>query len=283
MADKARDRLAKKRDELREAQEVSRHLFRFMGFHILSAAPPAAQPREVWLHVSEVAYATQETIRVAERWIDPFPDGSQCLWWWGDTKAVGAFCKWGDETAVALCEYRDSLPDLSDCTDMGYYGTLRILCELALIDKDGNLVTQRALDFSPPLRRHRLMPAFMNECQPAITFSILETCDEGSIFCLKVLNHLLDDVPRLVVDLPSRCVHWKGTTYPLDEAQINIVNLLLANRGKGPLSEKMMKDSCVMLNGVHFNRAMRERLPKPLQDLVKSAKGKGWWLELPST
>src|SRR6516164_2018687 len=117
MADEARNRLVKKRDDLKALRELLTHVHGRIFFKLLTCSPPQAFPLEVWDFLTGMVIQNQERTTLVPFEIhtnraDPFPGGSQCLWWWGDSKGVEKFCQWADETAVALWEYRESLTDL---------------------------------------------------------------------------------------------------------------------------------------------------------------------------
>jgi hypothetical protein len=284
------------------------------------ARDATARSRTVaWLRLGRKQPAPAVDLEIHRNRTDPFPSGSQCLWWWGDTKAVEEFCKWADDTASALWEYRESLPELPPAK--GYYQTLATLCAVGLEAALGEppLVVKRLLLKTDA---HPRLPFALARAAPPVAFHVLDVADDGVTFALEVLDHLLihapgedvrcgagqaflpeaplprqagkpdlqnrtpppgeciGNVPRLVVDVLGRTIGWEGQTYPVSQEQALIMDLLLKNLGKAPLTEKAMKASCPQLADVHFNRTMRTNLQKPLRDLVKSKRGQGWWLEL---
>jgi hypothetical protein len=282
MADKARNRLVKQREDLKELREQFTHVHGRIFFKLLTCSPSQAFPLEVWEFLTGTVIESQEKttpvpFEIRNERIDPFPCGSQCLWWWGDSQAVEKFCRWADETAVTLWEHRESLPDLAPAK--GRYQTLATLCTVAQEAKIGDprLVVNRVL---LPTDGHPRLPPALARAAPPVTFRVLDVAEDGVSFALDVLDHLLGNVPRLVVDVAGQNATWKGKTYPLREEQAAILDLLHKHLGKGPLAEAQMKAACPQLAGVHFNRTLRERLPAALRDLVKSKPGQGWWLEL---
>jgi hypothetical protein len=282
MADEARERLVKKRGDLEALRELLTHVHGRIYFKLLTGSPPQAFPPEAWDFLTSLVIQKQEAttpvpFEIHTNRVDPFPGGAQCLWWWGDSKGVEKFCQWADETAVSLWEYRESLPDLAPAK--GYYQTLATLCTVAQKAQSGDnlLVVNRVLLKTD---EHPRLPPALARAAPPVTLHVLDVTEDAVTFSLAVLDHLLGNAPRLVVDVAGQSATWKGKTYPLREEQALILDLLHKHLGKGPLTEKEMIAACPQLAGVHFNRTMRERLTKELRALVKSKPGHGWRLEL---
>jgi hypothetical protein len=276
MADDTRDRLVKKRDDLKELRELLNHVHGRVYFKILTCSPNQAFPPEVWRILTGVAFTSLKKNIPIEGYdyyyyerVDPFPGGLHCLWWWGSPKSVEEFRKWADETAIALWEYQNFLP--ARAPDLGYYGTLATLCEVAC----------KAALGKPPLVDKWRVKADGHPWLPPVAFHVLDVEDDAVTFALGVLDHLLGNVPRLQVDVAGQNVGWEGITYAVSKELALIMDLLLKNLGKGPLTAKAMIATYPQdLEGVHFNRTLRKNLQKPLRDLVMSKPGQGWWLKL---
>lgn len=285
MSDKARNRLVTKRDELQEFRDLCTQVHGRFGFKIITSSPSNSHSLEVWQHLAGLVIKSQEghiPHEVATRWTEPFPSGSQCFWWWGSPKAVERFCRWADETTIALWEFRDSLPELT--SGKGYFQTLPTLCEVALANNIGDppLVINRVLLDTTrikPAQRFRLPPG-LRFVQPPPVFHIMDVSEDGALFALDVLDYLLGDVPRFIVDVAAQCVHWKGKAYPVTSEQAHFLDLLHKHHGKRPLTEAKCRAACPTLPNGHFKRSLKDKLPKPLRDITKSEQGKGWWLQL---
>jgi hypothetical protein len=279
MADEARNRLVKKRDDLKELRKLLTQVHGDVYIKILTSSPRQTFLPDDWRFlIGLVNKSLGKSIHFESHQdrVDPFPGGSQCLWWLGNPKSVEEFCKWADDTAIALREYLNSLPPLAP--DKGYYGTLATLCAVALTAALGEppLVDRRRLR---PGQHPRLPPALARPATPVV-FHVLDVEADAVTFALDVLDHLLGNVPRLHVDVDGQIIVWKGRTYPVRRKPVLIMRLLNENLGKGPLTEQAMKASCPELKGVNFNHALRKTLPRPLRGLVKSERGKGRWLQL---
>lgn len=287
MSDTARIRLVKKREELQELHETCIHAYGRFGFKIITSSPSSSQPLEVWQYLAGLVIRTQDTslsvpVEVAKNWTEPFPSGSQCFWWWGNQKAVEKFCQWADGAAVALREFCDSLQDVA--SGKGYFQCLPILCLVALEIELGDppLVINRVLLDTTGLeaaQRFRL-PLAARNVPVSHVFHVLDVSKGGTGFALHVMNYLLGDVARFIVDVPAQFVHWKAKPYPISREQALFLDLLHKHLGKGPLTEAACMAACPQLPNGHFKRSLWTKLPKPLRDITKSKPGFGWWLQL---
>jgi hypothetical protein len=202
MVDEARNRLVKKRNDLKALRELLTHVHGRIFFKLLTCSPPKAFPPEAWDFLTDLVIQNQERttpvpVEIHTNRVDPFPGGAQCLWWWGDAKGVEKFCQWADETAVALWENREFLPDLGPAR--GYYQTIVTLCTVAQEAEIGDplLVANRVLlktDEQPRL------PSALARAAPPVTFHVVDVTEDGITFALDVLDHLLGSVPPM---LPS--------------------------------------------------------------------------------
>jgi hypothetical protein len=287
MSDTARNRLVKKREELQELDEVCIHAHGRFGFKIITSSTSSSYPLEVWQYLAGLVIRTQGKevpvpIEVADNWTEPFPSGSHCFWWWGNRKSVEKFCQWADGAAVPLLEYSDSLRD--SASGKGYLQTLPSLCAVALESKLGDppLVINRVLLDNTglePAQRLRL-PLSARSVPVSVVFHVLDVSKGGTRFALDVLDYLLGDVSRLIVDVPSETVHWKGKPYPVQREQALFLDLLNKHPGKGPLTESACRAACPELPNGHFRRSLWKPLPKPLREIVHSKRGFGWYLKL---
>jgi hypothetical protein len=269
--------LVKKRDELQSLRDLCAHVHGRIGFKIIKSPLPLSPDSWAWLgkYVAETTYPTP--VEASNHWVDPFPDTNACIWWWGHRKTVARFCDWADETAVALCEYREFVPQLSP--SKGYYGTLDTFCRIGLNDE---LLEQRVLLDVNSLnaRERRRLPSSLLKAEPPPIVNLLDVSEDAITFSRSVVDYLLENAPRLIVDVVTNTANWKGVPYTLSREQAIILDLLLKHTGRGTITEKQMIAANPQLDGVHFNRTMREKLPKPLVTLVKSQRGSGWFLKL---
>ena len=270
------DILVKKQDELKVLRDLCDHVHGRIGFKIIKSPLPLTPDTWAWLGKYVRETTSPIPVEASDHWVDPFPEATNCIWWWGHRKTVEKFCEWADETSIALWEYTDVLAEPT--RSKGYYGTLDTFCSIGLKE---NLLEQRVLLDVNSLhsRQRQQLPSSLLKAEPPPVVHLLDVSEDALTFSRSVLDYLLEAVPRFIVDVANKRGQWKGIQYDLSEEQAVILDMLLANLGRGPMTEKQMVSANPQLYGTHFNRTINA-MPKPLVGLVKSKPGSGRWLEL---
>ena len=88
-----------------------------------------------------------------------------------------------------------------------------------------------------------------------------------------------EKVPRLTVRLkPPECT-LDGKTYDLSEEAAAVLQALVDAEGR-PITEKAISEKYPILAEMKKMRRIVEKMPTPIQSLIHSHRGAGWWIEL---
>jgi hypothetical protein len=179
------DLLCEQQRELARLRDLSYFVRGTVGFKLLRTVGGRPLPLAAWQVLDRYVLPNWDgpkPIGARVHWVDPFPDETECVWWWGDARAVDDFQAWADHTAIALWGARDSLPQLS--TERGYYGTLKTFCTL------GRVVERRVT--LPP------------RAGPPAQFFLRDVPGDAFAFSEKVLERLVGSASRSSMARPSQ-------------------------------------------------------------------------------
>lgn len=210
--------------------------------------------------------------------LDPFPDGTGCIRWFGDANGIAAFQEWAGRAGRILSDL-EIIPEHTTTKEVpnDRFGRklvigdpllaggkpYRMLEQLALALKQEcpEFVEQIMLDSAQlgSAEQQRKIGVPIMEGKP-VTFSFLRLppLQQRAISSFKKLCRLRGE-PRLAVDVKNLTVTLDGLTYPLDHEHVLVLESIISGGGN-PVSRKTMQDR-------HASLALNDRLDRKIDDL----------------
>ncbi len=253
-----------------------------LGLFVLREPVGVLIPPSGWAFLDErldEARRARGSIRMEpDPWLDPFPDGTACIRWWGAADEAKAFQKW---TVRASAFFRSYVPlPAGIAMPPGYHGAIRTFIQLAKTNASlfPRLETRTILDvkaLSPAKRR--LLPPIVQSIVPPPVF----TYDDGfhrekvAQLTLRILTDEATRPPRLEVDVEAGTITIDGKTHREDEVWVHILHLLISANGRPILRREMRKDP--VLEPYDSLNLQIKRMEKKLGINIESS-NKGYWL-----
>ena len=298
-------------EQLKRLQETLQDMagmWKPFGFGLLWPSPAATISPAIWKLAeegSDPAFAYYEPGSLhslpVKSWLDPTPDRTYCIRWWGDQGGVEAFKGWCEKVWGCFNQHPNQAPELfvprpnpglpswvfsfqaSSSTPLsGYYWTLNAFCMVAVKNPHLTLTkTHEVLDTANIQVEQADVQVIPTKPRsfgdnppelPAVKISFLEFEADAITFGSWVLDQLVaDEAPALHVDVANGVIYVNGIPVAVDRLHAQIVAEIAAGNGRSVSGTEIMKK----LNLVRIGRTIK-KLPKEVRDQIKSDAGKGY-------
>jgi hypothetical protein len=134
-------------EQLRGELESVRGVYGRCGFGIVQSSLEISLDKAAWEYLAHVR-ATNDVgfvcMDTEEQWADPCPDGTWCIRWCGDERAIENLKRWADKVSALLRLFPGFLPKWPVSEE--YYGTIRAFASVASTTPElSSLISRRNL------------------------------------------------------------------------------------------------------------------------------------------
>lgn len=288
----SQQRLKRLRDALEDMVGV-REPF---GFGILRPSPAARVSSDTW-KAAEEAVAPHfvhydRHLRPPPAWLDPAPDRTYCIRWWGDKKGVEAFKEWGRKAYGVLRQQQKLALDLfvppvrpgwvftferpKSQRASGYYWTLNAFAGLAVKNPQLTGTKEHLLLDIPHSQECAVIPTNQIAEQPLVTILFLEIEVDAITLGLRLLDQLMTgELPSLQVDRKNGVIYVKGKPVAVDPLQAQAVALIVVANG-GWVSGTKIRERLKLPEDDRIDRTIFGKLPQKVREQIETQKGKGY-------
>ncbi len=295
---------------LRGALEDMVGMWKPFGFGLLWPSPAAAISPAIWEVAEEeankVAFAPCDLHLRVLSWLDPAPDRTYCIRWWGDKGGVKAFKGWCEKLWGFFNNHLKQAPDLLvppvkpvlPSWDFrfepliweppsGYYWTLNAFGTVAaknphltltkrheVLDTASIQVGQAYVQVIPTTQRsfEDALPK-----PPAVKILLLELEADAITFGSRLLDQLIADaVPNVSVDVERGVIYLKDIPVEVDRHYAQVVAVIVA-ANRGWVSGKAICEELELPVDHRIDRTIK-KLPIEVRDQIETKPGKGYRL-----
>jgi hypothetical protein len=260
------------------------------GFGIISTEPcTAIASRTTWETVASLIPSTTEggaiILEVGPKWLEPFPDGTGCVRWFGHADGVAAFAKWSDRAGDVLTDL-GVLPNHSTTKSVARSRkrlligdhlrtggkSFRLLRELALATKRAypEVVQTTLLDQSGlGSAKQRAQLGIPCRGRKPINFDFvrLPPLGETTIAGFRSLCRLRGE-PRLTVDVKDNSIVFDGRRHALEQDSILIIDCLVKAGGSFTSRSDWRKEHPNISAQSHLERILKRELKRQCPQLL---------------
>jgi biotin operon repressor len=239
-------------------------------------------------------------------WLDPAPDRTFCIRWWGDKAGVEDFKEWSRTAYGVLRQHPELSPALfvppvrpvppawvftfeqpvAESVS-GYYWTANAL--VGWVTKNPQLtrtkehrlfdVPHSAECAAIPTKQRRLDEDDVAE-QPPVKVLFLELEADAITLALRLLYQLTTgELPSLQVDRKNGVIYLKGTPVRVDPFQAQFVAVIVAANG-GWVSGNEIRRQLKLSEGERIDRTIFAKLPQQVREQIETKQGKGYRLRI---
>lgn len=298
---------------LREALDDMEVMWKPFGFGLLWPSPAATVAPAIWELAEErnqPAFSESEPgdlhLRPIGGWLDPTPDRTYCIRWWGDKKGVEAFKTWCEKVCGFFRKHPDSAPELfvppvkpvlpswdfrfeppTWEPPSGYYWTLNAFCTLAAKNPHLTRTKEHPLLQKSDIQRQadvqvitttRLQFGDGPAEWSAGEISFLELEADAVTFGSRLLDELIADAtPPMNVDVGKGVIYVKGVPVDVDRLHARFVAVIVAANG-GSVSGTVIRNELDLPEDDRIDRTIWDKLPREVRDQIEPQKGKGYRL-----
>jgi hypothetical protein len=232
--------------------------------------------------------------------LDPAPDRTYCIRWWGDKKGVEAFKKWGTKLHAFFRQYRELAPELfvPSVTPVlprwafsfeppvwepasGYYWTLNVLGRFAIKHPRITRTEEHVLFDTSNTRDVQVIPTKQRHFgdddteQPPVTISFLELEADAITVGLRSLDQIAGELPPLQVDVENGVIYFRDKPVSNDRLQAEFVAMIVAANG-GWVSGNDIRKKLGLSEDDRIDRTVVKKLPREVRDQLETEGGKGY-------
>jgi hypothetical protein len=261
------------------------------GFGAISVEPPTpVKTQSVWQVVADRIPLTDDdgsiTLERKPIQLEPLPDGTACIRWWGDQAGIEKFKLWAGRAGLVLVE-ADMIPneDRFETVDIGSTSTrLAIPDPLMAGGRPYRLIQQLILTVRrthpESIRTIRLDSLIVDDMQRSFDFERLPAANGMAAQAFQAMCRLRGE-PRVVVVVDESEVFLDGASRSLDKSLVWILDCIAKGNG-APVRRKDMLAAYPQLEDEgRLDRRINDTLKKAwpaLAELIKSDH-RGYWIE----
>jgi biotin operon repressor len=259
------------------------------GFGMLQAIPTCKLHPDTWRQMEEsikLEYPKfSRALDPEKAWLDPEPNATICIRWWGDKNGVEAFIKWCRLIYGFFQRHPDLTPELyvppielhvppieDERQQYGPYGYASLSPE-PLLDYHLtlNVISKMAVS-------HRHITKYKeHEIESSYPFKLyfLELEDEA----ISIAKASLDQMPSMMpfLQVNGYVILVKGEPVVINPVLAQFIAMLLDANGNW-VSGTDIKKNLDLPETERIDRTILDKLPREVRDQIESEKGKGYRL-----